>query len=68
LSIKIIESRQTKEFHKINCGTLYLCDRVVFVLVNYQIKDWNLLKKELLDWNTVLDSTPVKKVRELVLA
>lgn len=38
------------------------------LLVNYQISDWNQLKKELVSWNTVLDRPSVKKVRELVLA
>ena len=39
-----------------------------FPMVNYQISDWNQLKKELVSWNTVLDRPSVKKVRELVLA
>lgn len=39
----------------------------VFILVSYEIQDWNQLKRVLIDWHTVLDTPSVKKVREQVL-
>lgn len=39
-----------------------------FPMVNYEIRDWNHLKQELVSWHTILDTPSVRKVRELVLA